>query len=224
MKQVDIYLEMGKKRVIAGALTWPGWCRSGRDEQSALQALCAYGPRYAKILAAAKFEFDIPQDVAAFNVVERLNGDATTDYGVPGKAPALDERPIGEADQQHYESLLQAYWDAFDAAVLVAKGKELRKGPRGGGRDLDKIVAHIIGADQSYLKRIGKEVELPEDDPAAALAVIRQAVREGLAAGVRGEVPTIGPRGGKRWTARYFVRRSAYHLLDHIWEIEDRIL
>ena len=100
MKQIDVYLEIGKKRVIAGALDWPGWCRSGRDEQAALQTLAEYGPRCAEVLHAAKIEFDPPADVAAFNVIERLQGDATTDFGAPSQTPAYDELPVDEADRQ----------------------------------------------------------------------------------------------------------------------------
>ena len=51
---------------------------------------------------------------------------------------------------------------------------------------------------------------------------LRDAVLAGLAAAARSEIPARGPRGGLRWRPRYFVRRVAWHLLDHAWEIEDR--
>jgi hypothetical protein len=52
----------------------------------------------------------------------------------------------------------------------------------------------------------------------------REAIRAALAAGARREIPRQGPRGGALWTPRYFVRRSAWHTVDHLWEIEDRIV
>jgi hypothetical protein len=45
-----------------------------------------------------------------------------------------------------------------------------------------------------------------------------------LEAAARGELPRVGPRGGLRWTPRFYVRYSAWHILDHAWEIEDRLL
>ncbi len=86
---IDVYLEIGKKRAFAGALDWPGWCRSGRDADAALQALADYGPRYARALDAAGIEFRAPADASAFAVVERLAGNATTDFGAPDIAPGF---------------------------------------------------------------------------------------------------------------------------------------
>src|SRR5918994_89074 len=97
-RKTEVYLEVGAKRVFAGALDWPGWCRSGKEEESALQALAEYGPRYAKVLRRTKLGFEVPSDASALKVVERLPGDASTDFGVPGKPPAIDERPVDAAE------------------------------------------------------------------------------------------------------------------------------
>jgi hypothetical protein len=99
--------------------------------------------------------FQVPGDVAAFNVVERLEGNSTTDFGAPAMPLACDGDSIGEDEQQWFRAVLRACWTAFDEAVQMAEGKDLRKGPRGGGRDLDKIVDHVVGADVSYLGRLG---------------------------------------------------------------------
>ena len=85
--KVDVYLEVGKKKVVAGAVEWPGWCRVGRDEQSALQALAEYGPRYKQVMSAAKIDFSPPDDGSGLNVAERLEGNATTDFGAPSISP-----------------------------------------------------------------------------------------------------------------------------------------
>lgn len=220
---IDVYVEAGKKRVFAGALAWPGWCRAGRDEGAALDALVAYGPRYASILAPAGIPFQPPADASALRVVERLVGTTTTDFGAPDAAPADDRRPIDEADLRRFEALLGAYWRAFDGAAQRAEGKELRKGPRGGGRAVEGIVEHLLGADAGYLGRLAWKVGRDEGaDLGERLAHTRQAVLDALANAARGGLPERGPRGGAYWPPRYFVRRVAWHLLDHLWEIEDR--
>ena len=66
MKKIKVYLEIGKKKTFAGAVDWPGWCRSGRDEESALQALFEYGPRYKRILRPARLAFQPPTGVSSF--------------------------------------------------------------------------------------------------------------------------------------------------------------
>jgi hypothetical protein len=222
-KAIDVYLEIGKSRIFAGAVEWPGWCRSGRDEAAALQALADYGPRYSRVVHGARLKFRAPADVSAFNVVERLEGDATTDFGAPGIPPSGDAGPLDEAEQQRQRAILKACWRAFDAASEAAKGKELRKGPRGGGRDREKIVRHLMESDRGYLRALGWKLDQIDGEALEpAVERTREAMIAGLAASVRGDIPAKGPRGGTRWTPRYFVRRTAWHALDHAWEIEDR--
>lgn len=222
--KINVYLEIGQKRTFAGAIDWPGWCRSGRDEASALQALLDYGPRYGGVLHAARIEFPTPAVVAEFAVVERLEGNATTDFGAPSLAPSSDTQPVDDAELEHLQRLLKACWQAFDKAVQTASGKELRKGPRGGGRDLEGIIRHVLGAEAGYLSGLGGKVKQGEAEALSEeLARTREAVMNALAAAAHGEIPARGPRGGVRWTLRYFVRRAAWHVLDHVWEIEDRL-
>lgn len=223
-KPIDVYLETGNKRVFAGAIDWPGWCRSGQDEESALQALVDYGPRYARILRVTQLGFKSPTEPSAFSVVERLEGNATTDFGAPARAPTVDKQPVNDKELQHFESILKACWKAFDAAIKSAKGKELRKGPRGGGRELEGVVQHVFEADGGYLSSLGWKVKQNDvADLTQAVKRGRKEILEGLTASAHGEIPARGPRGGIRWTPRYYVRRAAWHVVDHIWEIEDRI-
>lgn len=222
--KIDVYLEIGEKRTFAGAVDWPGWCRSGRDEESAMQALVDYGARYARVVRAKEFGFRAPADVSSFAVVERLKGNATTDFGAPDLAPKKDAEPVNDAELERLQAILKACWRSFDAAVKSAKGKELRKGPRGGGRELGGVVQHVLGSDASYVTSLGWKVN--QDDKAdltEELRRTRKAILEGLKAAAHGEVAERGPRGGIRWKPRYFVRRVAWHVLDHTWEIEDRI-
>lgn len=220
----DVYLEIGDRKTFAGALEWPGWCRSGREAEAALAALVEYGPRYQQALAGSGLEFELPKRADELEVVEELQGDSTTDFGAPGAWPEYDSQPLTEAQAERLKSILRACWRAFDQAVQAAEGRELRKGPRGGGRNLETIVQHVVEADGAYLARVGHKAQ-GEDwlDPRERLTPVRTEIEAALDAGVRGELPEEGPRGGIRWTARYFVRRVAWHVLDHAWEIEDRI-
>jgi dihydrofolate reductase len=218
-----IKLRLVETRTFAGALDWPGWCRLGQDEPSVLQALLDYGSRYAKILHNAEIAFQTPDDLSAFRVVERLAGSDTTDFGAPDVAPSADMRAINDIELRRYQALLEAYWQAFDAMVIAAAGKELQKGPRGGGRDLEGIIDHVLGADAAYLGSLGQRFKRNEaGDRNEELERTRQAILRALSTAVRGELPERGPCGGVIWKPRYFVRRVAWHLLDHIWEIEDR--
>jgi hypothetical protein len=158
-------------------------------------------------------------------VVERVEGNATTDFGAPDAALTSDDKTIDPPELQALTTLLQACWMALDRTVEMAAGQTLRKGPRGGGRELMAIVEHILAADVNYLRRIGWRVASSRDDDIAArLDHMRAQIMDGLSAAARGELPSQGPRGGKRWTPRFFVRRVAWHVIDHAWEIEDRVL
>ena len=84
-KIVDVCVETGEKRVFVSALDWPGWTRSGKDEKAALEKLAAYAPRYAAVPRTARIAF--PAAEPRFKVVERVKGNATTDFGAPATPP-----------------------------------------------------------------------------------------------------------------------------------------
>jgi hypothetical protein len=221
---VEVYLEVASKRAFAGAIDWPGWCRAARDEDAALEALFAYGPRYAAVVERSGVRFATPSRASTLRVAERLTGDATTEFGAPSIPPSADGRAIDRRWLTRQTKLLRASWNAFDRAV-DGVSRDLEKGPRGGGRRLDAIVTHVIGAEASYLKMIGgraKDFEDPDPAAAAAREEERTSVLEALERALTDGIPERGPRGGARWSAPYFVRRAAWHVLDHAWEIEDR--
>lgn len=195
-----IYLEVAPKRAIASAADWPGWCRGGKTEEAALETLAAYAPRYARVAKLARME--LPKDAADFKVIERQTGNASTDYGVPA-IPAKNERKaMTKPEAERMIALLQACWKYLDQVKAKAP-PELRKGPRGGGRDREKMYEHVVGAELEYGKGIG--VRLKEPDRKALLAAIRN------------------PNPDTKWPVAYFIRRTAWHALDHAWEMEDRI-
>jgi hypothetical protein len=220
--RLPVYLEVGPKRAFAGSVEWPGWERAGRDTSAALQALLDYAPRYRGAVGRTGGLLPSPRGIEDLDVVERLPGDSSTDFGVPGTPPKADTRPLDDSELTRLLKLLRASWRTLDRAADAARGKALTKGPRGGGRELDEIVRHVLNSDAGYLHALGEkfpsEGHLDRREApvlrAAVLAALRRAPREGTA--------PSGPRGGKRWTVRYFIRRSAWHALDHAWEIEDR--
>ena len=122
--------EVGPERTFASALDWPGWCRSGQDEDAALQALVEYGPRYAKVVRPRRFGFTAPKDVGRLRVTQRVTGDASTEFGVPGAIPTADRGRIGKAEAGRASRILEACWVALDGAADSARGP-LAKGPGG---------------------------------------------------------------------------------------------
>lgn len=222
---MDVYLEIGRKRAFASALDWPGWCRSAADEAGALGALGHYAPRYATAIESADAgfaRFGRAPGVGSFTVVERLEGTSATDFGAPGKVPEADGAPVDSAELTRLEGILRAVWRSFDAGVEAASGKTLSVGPRGGGRDLTKMVGHVCEAEQGYLRQVGGTFERTGASRAAELAGVHEAFAAALGRRARGEIAGRGARGGVRWPVRYAVRRAAWHVLDHLWEIEDR--
>lgn len=219
---IPVYLETGKKRIFAAALDWPGWCRSAFSADGALQALLSYAPRYQAVLQPAGLAFEPPAGISVFSTLETLPGDAATDFGAPHRIPEFDHLPLAEGELERLKAILAACWQAFDRIAESAIGKPLTTGPRGGGRTLEKIIAHVHDAEQGYLAQLGGKFPAPPVSP-AALTGLRQAVFDTMDAFARGEISPVGPRGGQRWPVRYFVRRMAWHALDHAWEIEDRL-
>ena len=225
MNPTKVFVENGQKRIFVGAVEWPGWCRSGRDEKTAIQALLDYGPRYARVLYGREIEFQPPGDTSDLVVVERRDGNATTDFGAPAVILAADRAPIDSAEFERLQTALQACWQAFDRAVQQATDRELRKGPRGGGRDMEMILEHVLAADQEYLARLSwKHKRESGENPTEQLGQMRRSILNALEAAANGALPEKGPRGGTLWPPGYFIRRVAWHVLDHAWEIEDRVV
>ncbi|MCB0189673.1 MAG: hypothetical protein KDE31_35625 [Caldilineaceae bacterium] len=225
MEPINIFYEIGKKRVYAGAVAWYGWYGSGRDEASALQALLDLGPRYGAAIEAAQLGFQPPTDLQAFNIIERVEGNSTTDFGAPDVPPTSDDEPVDEVELQQMQALMSACWDTLLRTAQQAVGQELRKGPRGGGRELNGIVTHVANAHTSYLRRIAWQIKLPADETMERqLAHLQYETSQALTAAVVNGLPEKSKRGGKIWQPRTFVRRAAWHILEHIWEIEDRVL
>ena len=194
-----VALETGKTWVFATALDWPGWCRRGkRGEEAALEALDEYAKRYRKI-AGTTFK------PGPYEVVGTVKSDMHADFGAPGIAGPWDSEPLTSKELQRLTGLLEKCWNAFDKTLAKAPA-ELAKGPRGGGRDRDGIANHVREAERAYTSRAGTRVP-----PRTPWPEQRQIILDGLRSETTG-----------KWPTRYAINRIAWHVTDHLWEIEDK--
>jgi len=216
---VRVLIEAGKKkRQVAVAVDWPGWDRSGKTEEGALDALEPYRSRYAKVaeLAGLGKEFHA---AGALEVVERIAGIGMTDfYGISMRSASFEREQMSDAECERKLALLRASWTYFDD-VAARVSSELRLGPRGGGRDKARIIRHANGAEiDEFGKMIGVRTPLEARDNPDEL----RAHREAMVAAIRDH----NARGAtaRSWTVQFLLRHCAYHMLDHAWEMEDRDL
>jgi hypothetical protein len=209
---IPIYLEVGAKRTFACSLDWPGWCRPGKSEESAIGALVDAAPRYAEVARRAHERLPkiAPERLL---VIERIEGNATTDFGAPGKVAEADYGEFDRAGANRLTELLKACWAFLDEVVATAPPR-LKKGPRGGGRDRDAVMQHVLEAESSYARTIGLKLKAPQVGDREAIDAVR--------ATIAGRIVPGGGKPEKGWPVPYFVRREAWHVLDHAWEIQDK--
>ena len=212
-ERLTVAIEGTRKKVFASALEWPGWSRSGKTPEAAIENLLAYAPRYAPVVLAAGLTLGTEFEV---DVVEQLEGGGGTEFGVPSLPTAADARPTDAPEAARLAAIVEASWAEFDR-IAAAAPAALRKGPRGGGRDRDKMVGHVNESDWYYAREIGIRDRKPASGDRAAVDALRAAMLTIL------RQPSDGRSlGDRRWPARYAARRIAWHALDHAWEIEDR--
>ncbi len=207
------------KRVVAFSLDWPGWSRGAKTADEAVATLEAYRERYRPIadLAEMADEFDA---AGPLEVVEDKVGTGSTDFwGISFSPSSTEQDPMDEAVLKRRVTLLRAAWAFFDG-VAARVSAEMRRGPRGGGRSRDEIIRHVIRVEsEDFARKVG--LRLPEGgalEP-GALAPYREEYVAGMHAYNAGEVKPM-----RSWTLAFLVRHSAYHTLDHAWEMEDKDL
>ena len=210
-----VQIEAGPKgkKVAAVARDWPGLSRGGATEEKALATLLAYVPRYAAVAKAA----GVPFDTDGLEVVERYPGTGSTDFwGISFAFSAHDQQVPSEASLEREIGLLEACWRTFDG-IRARVSEELKKGPRGGGRDRDRIVLHVMANEHQWLPR-ERGVKPGDEIPLAGEAL--RAHREAYTTAIR-KLHAEGRTAGK-WPVRYLIRHTAFHTMDHAWEMEDR--
>ena len=220
--ELRVTLEVGPKgkKVAAVAPDWPGLERGAKTAEAAVEALRSYVPRYAVVaeLAGAAEQFPSVGGVDV-DVVEQYRGVGSTDFwGISFAFSSIDGQPMSNEDLERELGLMRACWTFFDS-VRERVSAEMQKGPRGGGRDRDRIVRHVLAVEQDWGKKVGlrtpDDVVVTDDDGL-------QAYRTAYCAAIR-EFHAEGKRA-RNWPLRYLVRHTAYHTLDHAWEMEDKDL
>jgi hypothetical protein len=217
---IRVMIEQGKKKAVASAFDWPGWDRSAKTEAAALEVLALYRPRYARVAALAGRGEEFAATGEA-EVVERMAGTGMTDfYGVSARPAGPELEAMSEAECERKIALLRGCWAYFDE-VASRVSEELRKGPRGGGRDRARIVRHTNGAEiVEFAVKVGVATapsawQKPDPDELRAhREAFSLALRDYNARGVP----------ARTWPLQFLIRRCAYHMLDHAWEMEDRDL
>jgi hypothetical protein len=214
-----VVLEIGKKRrVVAGALDWPGLDRWGTSEEDALAKLSSYRPRYAGVAKRAGMAkaFVGARDV---EVIERVPGSSSTDFWGIAHVPSQIEREVlSPADLERRLEVLQACWAEFDA-IAARVSRELRPGARSAGRTREQIVRHVYGNEPEQMSRKVEvrtplDVVLTPDGLEAHRAAYLDALRAYNAEG----------KPARTWPIQFLIRRTGHHAMDHAWELEDRDL
>ncbi|HEY8600892.1 MAG TPA: hypothetical protein VIL85_20815 [Thermomicrobiales bacterium] len=217
--ELRVQLEIGPKgkRTVAVAPDWPGLERGAKGEEAAIERLQAYLPRYAPVAKLAGMA-DAFAASTAVEVVEHYPGTGSTDFwGISFAFSVFDKHEMTGAEVERELALMGACWAFFDE-VRGRVSAEMQKGPRGGGRDRDHIVRHTFGVERDWATGLG--VQTPEGAmlTAAGLQTHRNAYREAIR-----DFHGQGKMAGK-WPLRYLIRHTAFHTLDHAWEMEDKDL
>jgi hypothetical protein len=208
------------KRSVAFSLDWPGWSRGAKTPELALETLESYRRRYRPVadLAGMVGEFDA---AGPLEIVEDRVGPGSTDFWGISFAPSSTEHgPLGEAEFQRGITLLRACWAFFDG-VAAGVSPQMRKGPRGGGRDRDQIIRHTVrNESEEFAKQVGLRVPEGAALTPDGLRQHRDSYVEAMRAYNAGEIT----KRMRSWTLPFLIRHSAFHTLDHAWEMEDKDL
>jgi len=217
-----VTLEIGPKgkKVVAVAPDWPGLERGAKTPEAALEKLRAYLPRYAQVakLAGLGAEFD---RIKKLDVVERYPGTGSTDFwGISFAFSSIDKHAMSGDALERELALMRGCWRVFDDARNRVSA-EMQKGPRGGGRDRDHIVRHTLAAEQDWAGGVGVSVA----DGATLTDKALKAYQEAYCDAIR-SYHAQGKMAGSRakWPLRFLIRHTAFHTLDHAWEMEDKDL
>jgi hypothetical protein len=217
---LKVILETGPKgkKVVATAWDWPGLERNGKTGDEALAKLRAYLPRYRSVATRAGMA-DTFETQTSLQVVERYDGVGSTDFwGISFASCNLDRQPITPDEWKRRLALVRACWAEFDA-IAASVSPEMRKGPRGGGRDRDGIINHTFGTERGWARKIGVETPQGAMLTPDGLQHHRDAYIEALRA-----YHAEGKPAGRTWTLSFLLRHTAYHVMDHAWEMQDKSL
>src|SRR2546425_3733216 len=206
------------KRWVAVAADWPGLERGAKTEDEAVEKLVRYVPRYLPVAKRVRLGAELATQTDP-EIMGRYPGVGSTDFWGISFAPSpLDRDPFDAPTFDRQMRLLRAAWAEFDETAARVSA-ELRPGVRGGGRPRDKIVRHVLFTEGDDFS---KRVKVPSD-PADLLTPGGLAHhRDRFVEAMRAWYTEGKPLGN--WTIPYLLRHTAYHALDHAWEMQDRDL
>jgi hypothetical protein len=219
---VHTVIERGPKgkRSVAFGIDWPGWSRGAKSAELALETLESYRERYRPVARLAQMarEFDA---AGPLEIVEDRIGNTSTDFwGISFSPSEAEQGPMGDSELERGITLLRACWAFFDS-VAARVSAEMRKGPRGGGRDRDQIIRHTIRTEsEHFAKQVG--LRIPEGAALTPDGLLQH--REAYVGAMRAYNAGEVKRRMRSWTLPFLIRHSAYHSLDHAWEMEDKDL
>ena len=219
---IRVTLEIGPKgkKVAAVAPDWPGLERGAKTGEAAVERLLSYAPRYATVTKLAGMEAAFAT-ITAVDVVERYPGTGSTDFwGISFAFSSIDQGAMSGEELERELRLMRACWEFFDQ-VRSRVSAEMQRGPRGGGRDRDRIVRHVVATELDWAKMLG----LPSLDDRLLTDEGLKAHRDAYCDAIR-DYHSQGKMAGKmaKWPLRYLIRHTSYHTLDHAWEMEDKDL
>src|SRR5215218_6421287 len=217
--ELRLMLEMGPKgkKVVAVAPDWPGLSRGAKTAEAAVERVRSYVPRYATAANLAGMDAEFAP-IATVDVVERYPGTSSTDFwGISFSFSDIDRQAMSSEELERELTLMRACWAFFDD-VRSRVSAEMRKGPRGGGRNRDHIVRHTIAGERDWAKKLG--LRTPEDAMLTDEGL--NAHRDAYCDAIR----ALHAEGkmARTWPLRFLIRHTAFHTMDHAWEMEDKDL
>ena len=216
---IQVTLEIGPKgkKVVAVAPDWPGLERGAKTEEAVIERLLSYLPRYTTVTKLAGMETEFAT-ITSINVVERYEGNGSTDFwGISFAFSSIDQHVMLDEELERELTLMQACWMFFDD-VRLRVSAEMQRGPRGGGRDRNQILGHTFATEQGWAAKLG--VFTPQDAMHTDTGL--KAHRDAYCNAIR-RLHSQG-KMARTWPLRYFIRHTAFHTLDHAWEMEDKDL
>jgi hypothetical protein len=217
--ELRVTLEIGPKgkNVAAVAADWPGLERGAKTGEAAIEKLQSYRPRYAQVAKLAGMGAQFAA-ITKVDVIEQYPGTGSTDFwGISYAFSDIDRQDLSSEELERELALMQACWTFFDD-VRLRVSAQMRKGPRGGGRDRDEIVGHTMRVEQEWAEKVGVPAPQGEMLTDQGLQAYRDAYRSAIRA-----FHSEG-KMARTWPLRYLIRHTAYHTLDHAWEMEDKDL
>jgi len=217
--QLRVTVEIGPKgkKVAAVAPDWPGLERGAKTEDAAIARLESYLPRYAQVAKLAEMDAEFAA-ITTLEVVEHYPGSGSTDFwGISFAFSSIDHQPVSREELEHELTLMQACWTFFDN-VRYRVSAEMQKGPRGGGRDRDRIVRHTLANEMDWAGGLGLPNLYSENLTDEVVSTHRAAYCNAIRAFHSED------KMARKWPLRYLIRHTAYHTMDHAWEMEDKDL